>query len=281
MNKINIRNLIDETFNTEKVGLLNEASFSQSGLRKVSDLLAIVLGRDLGGEFKLLGAGLGEETFKKKKFGQGQGFRYINKKGYMIRFGWLKKAKKSKYQINIVDLWEPGTGAKWDTPTITVKIADWMNIVEVVKDLKFVLATGKVADSLVESKEELLEAAYVPKKMIAYATSLGFDYNGESEYKLKKTLEDEGVWDDDEYKGFKVTHKEKEQNSSEGVFKENEKKLKAIKYSDPDLIFSDIEKLAKIVATGGANGLVIVGNPGIGKCAGKNMEVNIKGLETA
>ena len=76
MGKINIRNIIGHTIN-EEIGLLNEASFSQSGLRKVSDLLAIVLGRDLGGEFKLLGAGLGKETFKKKKFGEGQGFRFM------------------------------------------------------------------------------------------------------------------------------------------------------------------------------------------------------------
>ena len=275
MRKFDIKSIIESNISID-VGLLNEASFSKSKLQKVSDLLAVVLGNSFGGEFKLLGAGLGFESFKKKGLGQGAGYRYINKKGFMIRFGWLKKDKKSKYQINVVDLWEPGTGAKWDTPSTTVHLAKWINIVDTVQELKDVLVTGMVTESKEDEKIPLLEAANPPKKMIAYGAAKGIEWNGESIYQYSKKIADAGLWDEEEYRGYKITKNQKEQSSSEDVFKENEQKLKAQKFSDPDLVFDDIEKLTKIVATGGANGLIVAGAPGLGKT--HHVEATMKNL---
>jgi len=257
-----IRKIIEQVGLNE--GILNEASFSESKLKKVSDLLAVVMGNALGAEFKLLGGSLGKESFKKKGLGEGKGFKYINKNGQMIRFGWLKKAKKSKYQINIVDFWDPKDGKKrWDTPTLTIKLEDWLNIVDVVGELKEVILSGGINESIDES---ISASNRPPKKMIAFGTSKGVDYDPEvdSYSKYVSKMKEAGVWNEDEYRGFKVTKNQTEKNSTEEIFTKAEKKLSEVKYSDPEVVFDDIEKLTKIVATGGANGLLVVGQAGIG-----------------
>ena len=271
---VNIREIIEGVDGLNE-GMLNESSFSASKLLKVSELLAQVLGHQLGGEFKLLGGSLGKESFKKKGMGEGQGYKFMNKHGNMIRFGWLKKAKKSKFQINIVDYWDVKDGKKrWDTPTMSIKLADWMNIVEVVQELKAVIISGgHVEESMKKSGKQSLilesikDSNKPPKKMIAYGTAMGVEYmEAEDTYQgYINKMEDAGVWDKEEYKGFKVVKNEKETNSTEDAFKGAEKVLADKKWSDPELVFDDIEKLTKIVATGGANGLIVAGMAGMGK----------------
>jgi len=267
---VNIRKII-ESVNLDE-GILNESSFSASKLRKVSDLLAIVIGKQLGGEFKLLGGALGQESFKKKGYGEGKGFKYMNNKGQMIRFGWLKNAKKSNYQINIVDYWDPKHGKRrWDTPTLTIKIADWLNIVEVVQELKDTIVNGEVPEFHESYTDGIMLEAYAgktPKKMIQYAASKGVEFDPiEDKYanNFVKRMMELGVWDDDEYKGMTVSSHQKETNSTEATFQAAEKKLAEKKWSDPELVFDDIEKLTKIVAMGGANGLIVAGMAGLGK----------------
>lgn len=286
---INIREIIEsvESHGLNE-GILNEASFSESKLAKVSDLLATVLGRQLGGEFKLLGGSLGKEKFKKRGLGEGQGFKYMNNKGMMIRFGWLKKAKKSQFQINVVDFWDPKDGKKqWDTPTLTIRIADWMNIVEVVQELKDVIISGgQVSESALYGEQEgeamfeaIKDSNKPPRKMIAYGQAMGVDYDEATDtYQgFINKLENAGKWDKEAYKGFKVVKHETEKNSTEDAFKGAEKQLAEKKWSDPDLVFNDIEKLTKIVATGGANGLIVAGMAGMGKTF--HVEKEMKALQ--
>ena len=272
---VNVREII-ESIDGLNVGILNESSFSETKLKKVSNLLATVLGRQLGGEFKLLGGSLGQESFKKKGQGEGKGFKYMNDKGQMIRFGWLKKAKKSQFQINIVDFWDPKDGKKrWDTPTMSIRIADWMNIVEVVQELKDVIISGgHVSESALYGEQEgealfesIKDSNKPPKKMIAYGTAMGVEYEElvDTYQGYINKLEDAGKWDKEAYRGFKVVKHETEKNSTEDAFKGAEKVLKEKKWSDPELVFGDIEKLTQIVATGGANGLIVAGMAGMGK----------------
>jgi|GEM_PF-1995171 len=260
-------------------GVLNEASFSETSLKKASDLLAIVLGRQLGSEFKLLGGSLGKETFKKSSTGEGQGFKYINDRGNMIRFGWLKKAKKSQFQINVVDYWDSKDGKKrWDTPTLSIAIADWMNIVEVVQELKdIIISGGLVSESALYGKqkgkvifEAIKDSNKPPRKMIQFGQAMGIEYDEATDtYQgFINKLEKAGKWDKEAYVGFKVVKSEVEKNSTEDVFKGAEKLLSEKKYSDPNLVFDDIVNLTKIVATGGANGLIVAGMAGIGKTFG-------------
>jgi hypothetical protein len=204
----------------------------------------------------------------------------------MIRFGWLKKAKKSKYQINIVDFWDPKDGKKrWDTPTLTVQLADWLNIVDVVQELKDIIVSGgtdlpELYESLGGISEAVKAGNMPPKKMIAFGTAKGVEYNrDEDTYAMYvKKMEAAGVWDPEEYRGFKVTKNNKESNSTEDVFQGAEKQLAEKKWSDPELVFGDIEKLTKIVATGGANGLIVAGMAGMGKCTTGETRIPVFGL---
>ncbi len=247
---------------SENLTPLSEASFSAGKTKKVADLLASVLGKDLGGEFKQLGGSFGQETFKKRGFGEGRGFKYMNKAGNMIRFGWMKKAK-SQYQITQVDFWNANAGAKWDTPSISVNLADWMNIVDVVNELKNILVHGALTENLDEAT--ITEARFPPKKLIAYGTSIGVPYDDESSHKYKQMLHDSGNYNEDDYRGYSISSGEKEQNSTTATIKAAEKQLNARKYADPDLVFDDIEKLTKVVAMGLQNGLIVAGMAGIGK----------------
>jgi len=82
---------------------LNEAKFSEKNLEKVSKLFARILGKTMGGEFKLLGI----ESFN-RKWGPGQGLRCMNDKGNMLRFNWdLKVGRNSSADLTSIDYWNP------------------------------------------------------------------------------------------------------------------------------------------------------------------------------
>jgi len=249
---------------------ISESSFKASKLKKVSDLLASILGKELGGNFKLLGGSFGTEEFKKKGGLSGKGYKYGNNKGYMVRFGWLNK-NKSNFQIQQVDLWEPGMGGSWEKPTMSVTLYDWMNIVDVVAELKTILLTGAISESLDESLEVLSETIKdsnrPPRKMIAFAASkdVSYDIEVDTYTGFINKLKDAGVWDEDEYKGFKVQKGVSETNSTSSTMKKAEKLLAERKFADPDIVFDDIEKLTKVVAMGLQNSLIVAGMAGIGK----------------
>lgn len=254
-----LRKIIESATLDGGIASLNEAKFNAKKLRKVSDLLASIMGREIGGgKSAILGGSLGYEKFDKPGIGKGEGFKYLLSNGKMLRFGFLNKSK-SQYMINQVDLWD--VDAKFNEPTMSVTLADWMNIVDVVGELKAVLS-GKGIPSVTEAKA-MLESA--PKKMIAYADAKGVSYDGESEHKLIKKLKDNGAWDQDEYKGFKITTGVTEKNSTEKVLVAAEKKLSGRKYADPDIVFDDIEDLTKVVGSGAQNSMIIAGMAGVGK----------------
>lgn len=261
MHKIKFKEVVESVLADANTPL-NEASFSEGKLKKVSDLLASILGKDLGGEFKLLGGSFGKESFKKKGAGEGRGFKYMNSAGKMIRFGWLKKSK-SQHLINQVDLWEPGTSA-WDRPALSVTLYDWMNIVDVVNELKDILVSGAMVESV---SEAIKDSNKPPKKMIAFGTAKGIEYvEAEDTYQgYINKMKDAGVWDEAEYKGFKIVKDELEQNSTASTMKAAQKELEKRKLADPDVVFDDIEKLTKVVGLGLQNALIVAGMAGIGK----------------
>jgi len=243
-----------------------ESSFKASKLKKASDLLASILGKDLGGQFKQLGGTFGTEEFKKKGGVSGKGYKYGNNSGYMIRFSWLNK-NKSKYQIQQVDLWEPGKGGSWEKPTMSVSLYDWMNIVDVVKQLKDILIHGAITESLDESIVTEEVKSKPPRKMIDYGTSKGVAWDPEvdTDHKYLNKLKDAGVFDADEYRGFKISKGVSESNSTSDTMKKADKLLAERKFADPDVVFDDIEKLTKVVALGLQNSLIVAGMAGIGK----------------
>lgn len=262
-----------------------ESSFSAGKMKKVSDILAQVLGKDLGGTFKQLGGSFGYEEFKKNGGVSGKGYKYGNSAGYMIRFGWLDK-NKSMFQINSVDLWVPGSGASWEKPTKSVRLYDWMNIVDVVNELKEILVHDKMPEILKESvksrKSSIHESVKSPpsKKLIAYAEFKNVKYIPEEDsyHGLIAKIKAAGSFDEDELKGFKVTKNEVEQNTTSATIKKAEALLSSRKFADPEIVFTDIEKLTKVVALGLQNALVVAGMAGIGKCHVGTTVIPVKGL---
>jgi hypothetical protein len=260
--------------------LINEA-FSNKNLEKVAELLASLASKKLGDGkyFPALGVWYKDE-FVTNDGRKGFGFRFFSEKGNMIRFGFINpktKAKnlKEKFIINRVDYWIPDGSAKFNKPSKTIELQPWVNIVEIVAEIFDALKNASVTES------EINEAPKI-KKVIQYAQYKGLTQDEiesfGSDASLVKYLKDQGIWDEDEYKGFKVTKGEVEKNNVEKDLREVEKKVQKVKYADPNVIFKDIEKLTELVATDilKQNGMIITGAPGIGKTYG--MEQTLKRL---
>ena len=64
MSELSFKKVI-ESIQRDELTPLSEAAFSANKLRKVSDLLASVLGKDLGGGFEMLGGSLGQERTRR------------------------------------------------------------------------------------------------------------------------------------------------------------------------------------------------------------------------
>jgi len=273
-----LKEIIKESIVESKV--ISEA-FSDKNIEKVAKLLASLATKKLGDGkyFPFLGQWYRDEFISNGK--KGIGFRFLSEKGNMIRFGFQNpntKAKrlKNKFVINRVDYWIPDGDAKFDKPTRTILLQPWLNIVEVTDEIFTSLKTGKVVESL---KESAIVEANIPKKLISYALYKGLrqdeiDSVG-SGRTLINMLKDAGVWDEDEYRGYKVTKGVKEVDN---VSKDLDNVVKKIKRVDPDVVFEDIEKLTELIAKNilKQNGLIITGAPGIGKTYG--MEQKLKQL---
>ena len=274
-----LKDVIKESFFEEKI--ISEA-FSDRNLEKVAKLLASLASKKLGDGkyFPLLGKWYKDEFIVEGR--KGFGFRFMSEKGNMIRFGFLNlktKAKtlKNKFSINRVDYWIPDGNSKFDKPSVTIEIEPWFNIVESVNEI-FNALKGKNEDF-----NEDLSKLKVPKKLISYALYKGLSEDEIEELgtwtKIKRKLEDLGLWDDDEYRGFKVKKGKKEIDNVKKDLDEVEEKVKKVKV-DPNVIFDDIEKLTELIAKNilKQNGFVIVGSPGLGKCKPGYEMVNIKGI---
>jgi hypothetical protein len=273
-----LKELIQETIKEEKY--IQEA-FSDKNLEKVATLLASLASKKLPtGKFvPFLGDWYADEFIVNGQ--KGKGYRFLSENGYMIRFGFVKpktKAKtlKEKFVINRVDYWEPNGQSKFNLPTKTVLLDPWLNIVDVVDEIFDALKNG-----VTESK---IEESQIVKKMLAYAKYKGVDDDTiadlKTTHKLKKYLQDNGLWDDAEYKGFKVKKGSVEKDNPEKDLKEVEKKIQKVKYADPKIVFKDIEKLTKLIALNvlKQNGLIITGAPGMGKCRFGTELINIEGI---
>jgi len=272
-----LKEVIIETIEEKKV--IKEA-FSEKKLEKVATLLASLASKKLGkGKFvPFLGTWYKDEFVSNGK--KGVGYKFLSKNGAMIRFGFIQpdtKAKKikEKFVVNRVDYWEPDGEAKFDKPSKTVILEPWINIVEVVNEI-FDALLGKQVESLKENLN-----LKVPKKLIIYAQEVGGLSDDElmelkTWTKIVNKLKEIGVWDEEKYRGFKVTNGVKESNNTIKDLNNVEKIVP--KYADPKIVFTDIEKLTKLLATNilKQNGFIITGAPGMGKTYG--MEKTLKEL---
>ena len=274
---------------------LNEAVFSADKIQRVMQLYRRLFGKYFGGEFKVF-----EEEVYKKAGEKGTGIRLINDSNYQLRFNWslvksnelAKKAKadKSKLYISSIDYWDP-VNTNFEKPSTTINFLMDINVVQIWQALAKIIKKG------VKGKYTLRDLQNITKTEITESYSYGsfVDYlNEASPNDLNKTQRtdfmkkagfkasqafntnakdfEKLVKDDsslqaklDEY-CIEVGIGKKETNSTGAKLRDSEKALKEKVYSDPDLVFKDIEDLTTLVAKGGAKSLIICGQAGVGKC---------------
>jgi len=256
-------------FRTKK-GMFNEA-FSLKNLEKVSSLLASLYSKIGFGKFKPTTKSWFENKFESDDGEKGVGYLYMSDKGYMLRFGFVNrktKAKglKQKYSVDRVDFWRPDGSAKFDKPSLTVILPVWANIVDVANIVADGLKNGSIDESLENNKNDNINEDCHAKKLNAYARAKGLDVTNIKTYNvIKKKLIAMGVWDEDEYKNFKIKKGVSENNTTIEIINQAEEKFEETPYADPNIVFEDIEKLTKVVALGFQNGLIIAGAAGLGK----------------
>jgi len=120
----------------DKIVQLNEATFSKGNMRKVSDLLAKIAGKKLGGKYHLGWV----EDFKKSSAASGTGLRYLNTNGTAIRFNHLNG--KNNFSINSVDYWKKATDI--GKPSMSLYFDSAINIVHLKEQLFDALKSGKI-----------------------------------------------------------------------------------------------------------------------------------------
>jgi hypothetical protein len=240
---------------------LNEAKFSTNNMRKVSDLLAKIASKKLGGNFSFAWT----DQFKKSSGRIGNGMRYVSADGQQIRFNNVNTSATT-YAINSVDYWRKGDG--FTEPSISLYFADRVNIVKLTDELFSALKTGKVTPLRPEDlTESLEESAKEKRQQFAQANDIPASYTV-SNTAMKKKVDKMGLtaayteW-------MEVRTGDSEKTSFDAQLTESQKKLTDNNfYADPKYVFEDMKVAAMTVAKGYWRSLIIAGQGGIGKTFG-------------
>ena len=231
---------------------LDEAAFSEKNIVKVSTLVTKIMAKDFKGKFYALGM----ENFKSKVHGAGRGYRFINTKGVQLRFNWTKKAsKKTSFYIDSVDYWAENNQND-GKPTLSIKIAPEVNIVQVVGLL---IKTFKARRAgIVQSTLDEARSVQDRKDWLA-SQGMPSSY-GSSEAKTRIAAGKKGLTA--ELEAF--LGGEEVSDTTEAGDKA-EKLLEKTPFSDPAIVFDHIETMTRAVVAGINKSLVVAGDPGIGK----------------
>ena len=249
-------------------GFVNEASFSAGKLRKVAELYGKILGRQLGGEFKVIS----EESFKNPS-GAGKGIRTMNNAGAQIRFNFDEKlAKYANNVLTSLDYWTEGN-RNFEAPDLRIIFHPEANVQQILGKISRSLKARKIVESLTEV--DLTEANQ--KEVMAWVKSKGLPgYLGRDVKRdnLQKRLEKEGLTEE-----FKLFLGEPEKNSFEReTLQVAQKTFDETRYADPETVFEDMEQLVQVVAKKKWKSLVVCGAAGVGKCVSSDTEINFQGL---
>jgi len=248
---------------------LNEASFNEKKLDKVVSLLASLASKKIGKLTKLGKV----EKFSNNKTGNGKGYRYITDDGTMIRFNWLKTGKKSKFMINSVDYWTPGT--PFTKPSTTIKLSEELNIVEVWE----VIINSLVAGSLTESLDERKNRTKNDKKAWLKSKGLPGSAAMHGQETLTKFVKDHKKGGESLAEELTIFLNTSETNSlDDGLAKVEAKFDDDTIYANPEYVFEDIEDLTMLVGTRKWKSLVVCGMGGVGKCLISKTKIDVKWL---
>ncbi len=234
-------------------GYITEASFSRGKLEKVALQYGKILGKTLGGEFKVLDV----ETFK-GDLGSGKGVRTMNNAGHQIRFNYdealAKMGQGSKYYLTSITYWNP-SNKDFESPDMTVVFHPQANVLDILSKVAETIKSGRI-------QENFMNESPTKKEIKAWLQDKGIhpSYSADSKKEfLHKALVKKGLTEE-----FAIFAGSKEKNSFSDEIKKEEKDFEKV-YADPDLVFEDIEQLTKLIALGEWKSLIVCGMGGIGK----------------
>jgi hypothetical protein len=247
-------NLSDKLqFGNKDYGYVNEANFSAKNLTKVAEAAGKILGRKLGGEFKVIGL----EKYKGAN-GPGTGVRCMNNAGAQIRFNFDAKIAsmgKGTNSLTSLSYWSP-TNANFEQANNVIIFHPQANIVEIMSKVGESLNAGKIVESILSEKTQKEVKAWL-------ANNDAPQYWGSPDQadKLDSRLAKKGLGGQ-----FAIFMGEPETNTFEDVtLQVAQSEFKSTKYANPDTVFQDVEQLLKVVAARKWKSLVVCGAAGVGK----------------
>ena len=263
------------------IDFINEASVRESNLASASRKVAQFIGRKIGSDFKEING----ETYKNAD-GVFFGILYVSDNNDALRVNW---DGKKFYSINY---WDDYAGSA-NQPSKEIKTADIGP-----NDASFVQLLPEIIRAITtesETSDEMYES-FIVEKVIKYEDSEwkspadfikdvaadwtidqiqsvlkqnGNTYNKKQiQAKVDQVLGTESEPEEPKKKGGKKvvveTGKPEKVAPPECVKKANETLAKT-KYSDPDVVFENLNEYTQMVATGYSPALLITGQGGIGK----------------
>ncbi len=247
-NQIKDLNILDEDF---------DEAFGKGNLEKVSNLLAKVASKRLGGKFMYAW----KEKFSKKSGANGIGYRYISTDGQGIRFNHV--VSDNSFTVNSVDYWKKRDELL--VPSMSIYFEDGINIVQLTDELFTAIQTGKVpAIDLTEMAESSASEKKQKRLDFAAQNDIKASYANTNSTMIKKA-EKMGILDQyNKWMTIKTGDSDKTELGDK-IEADNKYFNNGAFYADPKYVFDDIAESAKIIAKGLWRSLIIVGAPGIGK----------------
>ena len=252
-----------------KTGLLTEASFKIEDLKKVASNIGSLLGKGLGGAFKVWTT----EDFERDNE-RGQGVRLLNAKGYGLRLNFSDKingfANNKSVVLSSVDFWDAGN-VDLECPDVTCRFNQEVNIIQIwtkLSDIIFNKKYGKYTAGDLGAEpvnEEIAKGSIRTRKDFLASKGIAL-WKGEVRRQFDSAIAQGGY--EAEWNAYvaQVEPGRPETNSTEERMKRAETKLKETKFADPDVIFKDLVTLTKMFKSGKRKLLTVCGQGGLGKC---------------
>ena len=240
---------------------INEVKFSAKNLEKVALLYGKIMGKQMGGVFKVFGT----EDFKRKS-GPGRGIRMMNESGEMLRFNWDKKlAKKAAYDLTSIDFWAKNN-IDFQKPTRTITFGSELNVVQVLAKIVDALKTGTINEAELFIKEaNLILEGTTPKERSDWLRAHSLPASDGRESAMRKQVNSKAPHLKDQLEIFLG---QPEANSFEAGIKQAEKEFAGTPFADPETVFDDVEDLLEVIVSGRWKSMVVCGMGGIGKTFG-------------
>lgn len=243
--------------------VLTEAAFNKSALTKATSLIKKILEKKLSKKLYQFGFVDQVKSGGKEKYG----IRYFVGDGAerQIRLNWIQGS--SSDAIESLDIWN--RGAAWDEPTVNISL-NGLNIIKTIDLIVKVIKNPK--PGIISMTESATNKGVVKKNGIWYTVEIDGKVVTKSKQKhhIKYRLNDlnkkfgiDGFIDETGEADEILVKKGRKETSLLGA--EEQKKLDAKKFADPNVVFEDLQDLTSMVVAKASPSLLVTGMAGIGK----------------